>query len=70
MTTTLYVRNRREAALVAKVARRFGCKTSIHDIYQNDRYLINIGERLFGAHPEKGKFLFQARQAVIQLRQS
>lgn len=70
MTTALYIRNRREAALVAKVARECGRKTSIRDIYRNDRYLINVAERLFGADPEKVAFALRAHQAVLHFRQN
>ncbi len=66
--TTAYIRNRTEAALVAKVARECGRKTSIRDIYRNDRYLINVAERLFGADPSKTAFVIRAQQAIMEVR--
>lgn len=66
--TTLYIRNRREAAIIARIARELGRHTSIRDIYAHDRYLINLAERLFGAGPSKTAFVMRARQAVLAVR--
>jgi len=65
MPTALYIKNRREAAIIAAIAREeFNVKTSIRDIYQNDRYLLNIAARLFGAAPDKERFIIRARDEI------
>jgi hypothetical protein len=67
--TAIYVKNRREATLVAAIAREeFGVATSIRDIYRFDRYLVNIADRLFGADPAKVKFVLRARDEIRALR--
>jgi len=69
MPTALYVRNRREASLVARIAREFGKKATVQDIMSNDRFLLHIADRLFGADPEdKIKFIMEARDAVKEFR--
>jgi hypothetical protein len=62
--TTYYVRNRHEAAIVAHIARELGARTSVRDIYQYDRYLINIASRLFGPRPEHVTFVQRAHAAI------
>jgi hypothetical protein len=67
--TALYIRNRREAALVAAIARReYNRRTSIRDIMSNDRFLVNLADRLFGADPTKTRFIVQARDEIRAAR--
>lgn len=66
--TALYIRNRHEAGIVARIARELGRQTSIRDIYAHDRFLINLAERLFGASPEKVSFVRRAQQEVLSVR--
>lgn len=63
-----YIRNRTEAALVTRIARTYQRCTSINDVYANDRYLINIAERLFGADPRALRFIVDAHHAIMNLR--
>jgi hypothetical protein len=68
MVTAMYIRNRKEASVVARIARDYGCKTSIRDVMSNDRFLLNLADRLFGADPDKTAFVREARQAVMEMR--
>lgn len=63
-----YIRDRAEAALVARIARTYQRRTSINDVYANDRYLINIAARLFGADPRAPQFIVDAHHAIMRLR--
>jgi hypothetical protein len=65
---TTYIRNRREAAAVARVARQFGYKVTVKEIYQYDRFIANLADWLFGANPGKTAFMREARQAVMEIR--
>jgi len=63
--TPIYIKNRREAALVAAIAReQFGVRTSVRDVYRHDRFLVNLADRLFGADPAKFEFITKARDEV------
>jgi hypothetical protein len=65
MPTALYIKNRREAALVAAIAREeFGIRTSVKEIYKHDRFLLNLAGRLFGADPDKERFIMRARDEI------
>lgn len=48
MSTSMYLNNRAEIAAAAKAARALTYQTSIADIQANDRYVVNIVERLAG----------------------
>ncbi len=48
MTTTMYLRNAKEIAIAARVAKGQGYITSIRDIKSSDRYVTNICARLAG----------------------
>lgn len=70
MSTVLYIRNRREAALIAAIAQEFGIHTSVRDIYRHDRYLLNIADRLFGVGPDRVGFVRRAMNELLALRKA
>jgi hypothetical protein len=67
---TTYIRNRKEASTVARVARQFGYRITVKEIYQYDRFIANIADWLFGANPTKAQFILAAREEIMRLRNS
>lgn len=49
MASTLYLNNAKEIAAAAKAAKELGYTTSNADIRANDRYVMNVVNRLAGA---------------------
>lgn len=48
MTTTMYLRNDNEVAAAARIIKQAGYSITKQDIKRNDRYVMNIVNRLGG----------------------
>jgi hypothetical protein len=63
---TIYVKNRREAEEVVRIARILGRYTHARAIC--GQRLSDVADRLFGADPQKIEFIRAARIAIYELR--